>query len=193
MEQQSKKKSNWALPWIITGALIIILLGYLWWLKGRDAEPIRTATTDTTTSSPRAGNSTVADYVRFIDSGGHQMNLEHEFTSKALHKLADATSAMARAAGQTPSPALDSVHVYANNITEDKYATSHADDIRRGANIIVAALQSLQRERYPALGAEARDIATAAFQINPDKLALDQREEVKGFFRSTASLLQKMN
>ncbi len=90
-------------------------------------------------------------------------------------------------------PSLDSVHVYANNITEDKFAVSHADDIRRAANLVTAALKELQQAKYPALAIGAADVATAASKINPDRLTLDQREEVKAFFRSTAALLEKMN
>jgi hypothetical protein len=135
----------------------------------------------------------VAAYIAFIDTGDRRMSLDHHFTSEALNKLASAMQAIAGANGLTLPQPIDSVNTYASKITEDKYAVSHADNIRRAANIVSAALADLQKAKYPALSADAQTVSEASSKIDPERMTLDQRAAVKNFFQSCADLLRKMN
>jgi hypothetical protein len=81
----------------------------------------------------------------------------------------------------------------ADRIKEDPFETTHANSIRKAADILSNTLHNLQKEKYPSLSGEVNDVKNAASQINPDVLTLDQKQEVKGFFGEAADLLRKMN
>lgn len=138
-------------------------------------------------------NGTVAAYVSFIAADTAKMSLSHAYTSTGLLKLTDAVQAMATEAGFEVKADLARARECAMTITEDRYQTSHADTIRKAADMLAQAMQNLQTAKYPGLSADAAEVKSAAAAINPDVLTLDQRDAVKTFFAKASGLLQKMN
>jgi len=65
--------------------------------------------------------------------------------------------------------------------------------IRKAAVILSTSLQNIQQAKFPDLSSDAADVKTAAVEIKPEILTLDQRDAVKLFLRKAADLLTKMN
>lgn len=203
-----KKKPVW--PWILAALVIIVLLLLAFYLYDRKEEvpasvptvqeapvttevPVTTEAPQTTSLiNVRENNSTVADFVSFVE-GSRNMELDHTYTNQALAKLAAATSAMAKEVNYDVQADMDKVKEYAGKITENTDKTSHADSISSAAEISTGALQRLQQAKYPELAQEALKLQTASEAIKPDVLTLSQKDAVKGFFDEAADLLKKMN
>lgn len=183
-----KKRAIWPLFLIL--AVVAVVLYFLFWNKKEAApeEPPVAALTGT-----EEANRTVAAFVSFVNADTNTMGLDHAYAHEALLRLTDATSAVAAQAGSNIQADLDQVKSYAAAITRDPYVTTHADTMRKAADILSGAIQNLQQAKFPALGNEATELRTAAAAINPDVLMLDQKDAVKSFFKKAADLLQKMN
>lgn len=185
------EKKESALPWVLLGLGIVALLLYFFVFKNDKEEVAKAPATNLI--EVRENNSTVVAYVNFISADTSKMSLDHAFTNEALMKLINATNAMADQVGYNVKADLDKAKEYANKITVDPYETTHADNIRKCADIISTALQNMQLAKYPELANEVAEVKNAVAAINPDILTLDQRDAVKNFFNKTAFLLDKMN
>lgn len=141
----------------------------------------------------RESSSTITDYLDFVSKGPELITLDHDYSSKALMKLMEATLAASAFAELNLEDRLSLVPVYANRITNNPLETTHADDIRAAADRLSDALLKIQMAKYPGLSLEAGAVQEAAEQINPDILTLDQKESVASFFSKAAILLDKMN
>lgn len=184
-----KKKPIW--PWILAALAAIALLAYFFYDKDDDVALESSETTDLT--SVQENNSTVAAYVDFVRSDTAEMALDHHYASEALTNLTQAIGAMADEADYDVKADLDEIRQYADQITNDPFETSHANSIRKAADIATRALQNLQRAKYPSLSGDVEQVGNAASAIDPDVLTLDQKDQVKGFFDRAADLLAKMN
>ncbi|MGK2863092.1 MAG: hypothetical protein ACSLE0_14250 [Chitinophagaceae bacterium] len=184
-----KKKPVW--PWVLLGLGILALLLYFFVFNEKEEMAKKPATS--ALIDVHEDNSTVAAYVMFINSDTNKMGLDHSFTNEALLKLTDATNSMADEAGYSVKADLEKAKEYTDKITNDSFETSHADNIRKAADIIAGALQNLQKAKYPELENNAGDVKLAAEAINPETLILEQRDAVKTFFAKAANLLEKMN
>ena len=109
-------------------------------------------------------NSTVAAYVTFINSDTNTMSLDHAYSSEALIKLTDAVDAMATEAGYDIKVDIAKARQYADEITKDPMATTHADKIRSAADLLTTSLQKMQQAKFPELSAEAAEVKSAARQ-----------------------------
>ncbi len=184
-----RKKTGWI--WLVVGLIIVALLAYFFVFNNdKDDNNPEVLTEAEYVSST---NETVAAYVSFIENSNKNMSLDHVYTNEALLKLVDATKAKANEVGYEVGADLEKVKEYANMITEDAYATSHADYIRKSDDIITIELQNIQQAKYPNLADDAKELKTAAESVNPDVLTLDQKEAVKNFFAKAADILKKMN
>jgi len=184
-----KKKQVW--PWILVLIALIVAALYLF-TRNDEEKPIETAT-KTELIDVRENNAIVADYVAFVNADTNTMTLDHAYSSGALTKLTDAVDAMATVAGYDVKADIGQARQYANDITKDPMATSHANKIKSAAEVLSKSLQNLQQAKYPGLNADAMDVKNAAAAINPETLALDQRMVIKSFFRKASDLLTKMN
>jgi hypothetical protein len=199
-----KKKLKW--PWILL--LIVILAALAYFLLFSDkkediSEEIEAPEILETIKKPdvpevieqvieKKANAIVAAYVTFINSGD-KMGLDHEFTSEALLKLTNATESIAGEANYVIRGNLGQVREIAAFIKVNKYDTSHADSIRAATDIITSVLGNIQMKKYPELKNNIAELRAASIVIKPAVLTLDQRVEVKAFFRKAADLLIKMN
>ncbi len=187
-----KEKPVW--PWILTGLGILALLIYLLFSYTHTNESAEIKNTEgIELLNVHENNSTVAAFVAFVDNDTNKMSLDHAYSSQAVLKLTGAISAMAGETGYNVQSDLDKAKEYANKITNGRFETTHADNIRKAADILSTALQKMQQAKYPALATEAEELKKASASINPDVLTLDQKSAVKSFFSKAADLLQKMN
>lgn len=143
--------------------------------------------------SVKENNKAVAEYITFVSNDTNKMTLDHAYTNEALLKLTSAASGMAGEIGFDIKGDLEKAQECANNITKNPFETSHADEIRKAANILSGVLQNIQVAKYPGLANEAEAVKTAALLIDPATLTLDQKDAVKSFFSKSAGLLEKMN
>ena len=100
---------------------------------------------------------------------------------------------MANEVGYDIQADLEKVREYANMISKDPFETTHADNIRKAADILTNVLQNIQKEKYPGLVDNISAVKSASTSIKPGILTLNQKDEVKNYFAKTAELLQKMN
>lgn len=186
-----KKKPVW--PWILLILLILALLVYFMAFRDR-GEPKQPAETTQTASlmEVKENNATVAAFVQFIEQS-KGMDVNHEYTNGALLKMTDATRAMAQEIQYDVGTDLDKVKDEAQAITEDKYATSHADSIRNATGILTTTLQNMQQAKYPELAQDVSELRKASDAIKPGVLTLDQKDQVKSYFEKGADVLKKMN
>jgi len=185
-----KKSSIWL--WLLLAFIVIAgIVAYFALTKTGDDEPQSTpvATNDTTSNNM---SSPVAEYIHFVNNG-RSMGLDHDYTNGALLRLTAAINAKAQQTGYDVSVDIDKVKEHADRITQDPFETTHARSIRKAADILSDAMQNMQQAKYPNLTNELNKVRTAANNINPDVLTLDQRDAVKSFFQESAELLQNMN
>jgi hypothetical protein len=135
-------------------------------------------------------------FVKRIESPNLEMNLEHEYCNAALKALAGSLSALiAEYNIEDEASLLDNpnkIKKYADEITENWRETDHADMIRNAAMSSIEVISTIQEHKFPELKSEVESLHTAALQIKPSTLTLEQKKAVKSFFDQTASVLQKM-
>ena len=189
-----KKKSLFL--WIL---LILGIIAALFFLFFRNNE-MRNENTDEKTEindvdkkSTVLENTAVKTYIAFIEDSSTNMNLDHDYTSEAINKLANAVEEKADEIGFDLKNDINEAKKFSVEITDDKMATNHADKIRNAADILSSSLKNMQNDKFPNLNTEANDVKSAAAKINPANLTLDQKDAVKTFFNKSAELLKKMN
>ena len=187
-----KKKSVW--PWLLLVLAILAVIVYFIFFNNNSHEAVATTdSTQATGADTSRNNGAVTAYLDYVDGGTGKMSLDHTYTSQALLKLVQAVKAKASDINYEVKADMDSANAYANEITQDPYETSHADKIRKVADMIGSTLGNMQRDKYPSLNMEANDVRQAAAGIKPDVLTLDQKEAVQSFLDKAATMLRKMN
>ena len=186
-----KKPPVW--PWILLGLLLVGFLVYWFALRDNDKDKMAMEEVENTETATTAPTGAVAEYIAFVDNDPEPMGLDHEFTNEAFMKLTAATQAVADQADYDLKADLDQVKEYANKIEVDPLETTHANSIRKAAEILAGSLHKMQEAKYPTLANEAQSVVSAAGKIDPDVLTLDQKPAVKGFFSEAANLLRSMN
>ena len=180
--------------WLKTflGLSILLLFATSIGCKNKEEEnKAETVTTDAV--DVHENNSTVTEYITFVRSDKNKMTLDHAYTNETLLKLTSAISAMAGEVDFEIKGDLEKAKECANNITKNPFETSHADEIKKAAEILSGILQNIQVAKYPGLANETGELKIAAMAINPETLTLDQKDAVKSFFAKSANLLEKMN
>ncbi|MBU2493072.1 MAG: hypothetical protein KJ571_10650 [Bacteroidetes bacterium] len=185
-----KKKPIWI--WMLLGLGLIAVFVYFMSLNN-DYEDTEEVSESVELISVNENNHVVSDYVNFIESDTNHMSMDHAFTHDAIRKLANAIVAIADIADYEIKADMDIVKEYAETITLDSLDATHANDIRKAADILTNVLQNIQAAKYPGLSNEITVLRNASNSIDPDVLTLDQRDAVKTFFRSAADILKKMN
>lgn len=183
-----KKWTVW--PWAV---LTLIVIGAIIYVIAATTRPVPPPAAETKSIlSVKENNTTVEAFVRFIEES-KEMALDHVYTSTALSRLTEAINAMAGEVGVDVRADLGKAKKAADEITADKFSTSHAESIRKATDIQTNALQTIQQAKYPELAGDVADLRKDSAAIKPDVLILDQRDAVKGFFDKAAYLLKKMN
>lgn len=137
-------------------------------------------------------NSEVAEFVQYVRSDMKDTKeLDHQTVSQAFTRLSHATTAKAKEVGYEAEN-LQQAESTINQITDDKFQTTHADNIRKTADIISNELAGLQQAKFPDLDNEAKQLIKASESIKSDELAMEQDDEIKEYLNEAADLLDKM-
>ncbi|MFN3999833.1 hypothetical protein [Algoriphagus sp.] len=199
-EIKIEKKSTPIWPWILLGVALLALLIYLFSSRdegnGRDEiTEVRTEESSYASSSREVtgNNSAVLAFVSFIREDPDQMGLDHRFTNEALSRLTSATNAMADKVGYNVQQDMSQVRTHTDKITKDPFETTHANSIREATGSLATALKNIQQKAFPGLASDADKVKNASTAIKANVLTLDQKKEVKNFFKESAQLLEKMN
>ncbi len=185
------KKSEW-FKGLLSMSIILLLVGSIGCNDTKKEEKAE-ETTILDVTDVKENNSTVAEYVTFVSNDKDKMALDHDFTNQALLKLTSAVEAMAGEVDFDIKADMDKAKECANKITENPFDTSHADEIRKAADILSNAMQNIQMAKYPGLSNQVAEVKNAAMAIDPQTLTLDQKDAVKNFFSKSSELLEKMN
>lgn len=185
-----KKRSLW--PWIVLGLILIASFLYYRSITSPEDE-VLLAPEEIELINVNENSRAINDFVSFVESDTNHMSLDHTFTRDALFKLADAVYAITKQTGHELKADLAHVKRYAETITNEALVNTHADSIRKAADILSIELKQIQLSTFPTLTKEADNLRDASSAINPAVLTLDQKSAVKHFFKTAASLLRKMN
>lgn len=201
----NKKKNRSFWPWILGLAILVGLIWVVAELFDRDddlGEPVVAEEVvemeepvmeiERTSAAPA-----VEEYIRFSEENANvdEMSLDHEYTSMGIEKLTEALNSLALAeAGNVDIEAKrQTLMQAANSIEEDPMAATHANSIRDAFMAAADLMQAVQRQNYPELGGAVSEVKTAAENVDPDVLTLDQKEAVKDFFDQAANALEQMS
>lgn len=189
------KKKNPVWPWIILGLLV---LGIIWYFFLRDSdnqvadeEENMTEQVIVSENENAYSNSAISQFSDYI-SDTDKMGIDHEYSNGALEYLIDAVKEKADMLNVDVDADLEEASNKASEVKEDPYEVDHADLIRSSGEIITRALTTLQQEEYPDLAEDLAQVDTALKAIKPSVKTLEQKDEVNNFFKSSESLLLKM-
>ncbi len=194
------EKKKTFIPWIIAGVIILILIVYFFMLKDNKEEVKEVQKTNkvlpevkTDLIDVKENNSIIASYINFVENDKNNMTLDHKFTNAALLKLTDAVEAMSIEIKYDIQRDLVELKQHISTITKDPYINTHADTIRKACEHLTNIMKNMQQYRFPSLENDIVELIKASEAINPDVLALKQKDAVKNYFRKAAELLKKMN
>ena len=201
-----KDKSSSVLPWILG----LLLLGLAVWgvaelFEEGGEELVEEVYEEEDYVAPTAAAVDVDDtdydgiygeYYDYTADMEGEMGLDHEFSHRALTLLANAAAEVAEE-NEIEDVSADSkaarVRQLADDITKDPYATDHADKIRMSALLITEILEDVDGQVFN--GSNAATLTTLreeAQSINSETLTLNQKEDVRSFFRAARAVLDGM-
>ncbi len=151
-----KKKPVW--PWILAGLAAAALLIYFLVFSGK--EKVKDDPGKASLVNVHESNSTVAAFVTFVNDDKNKMGLDHAYTNMALLKLTEATKAMAQEIGYNVPADLHKVKEYADEITRDPFENTHADNIRKGADVLTNILHNIQQQSISFFAVDVDNIIT---------------------------------
>lgn len=226
-----KRKPIW--PWVLTGLVIVAVVGYFMFTGddntrydrqesaygvesdndnksqtqyGDDKDNGGMAITDgnedgadinsrNRTGNERTGqqNPAIASYIEFVNNRVENRDLDHQTVSQAFKQLTDATNAKASEVGYQTTRDLQNAKQNIDQITNEPFETTHADKIRKTADILSNELMKIQEAKYPDLKNEASDLRDASNSIEPEEMAFDQSDAIKNFLTESADLLEEMD
>ena len=139
----------------------------------------------------------VREFESFIrnNPAGESMNLDHNYTSGGIRRLADAIGAISdqqNMKGVDIKDKLDLLRGYADRLQEERGSNEHANTVVAAFTLASDLIASIQQHTHRDLKNELAEVRQTAEAIDPDKLLLDQKAEVETFFEKTSRLLSEM-
>lgn len=126
-----------------------------------------------------------------------EMGLDHDYSSAVFKQLARSLRAMSNeldlSNADQVQTTIDQLYQTADRLDENWRSPEHADMIRKTGEQVLMTVSSIQQNRFPALAAEIQELQTALYKIDPQTLTLNQKEDVKGFFRQAMLTLNAMH
>lgn len=123
-----------------------------------------------------------------------EMGLDHDFSHNAITYLATASEAIAAAKGVDITDNTERAKQLADDITVDPYATNHAEKIRMAAINITETLERIDAEAFNGVAnGDLANLRKEAQSINGKTLTLNQKEDVRGFFKAARAVLMKLS
>lgn len=201
-----KKKNPSFWPWILG---LIVLVGLIWVLaevfEGDDdieepvvAEEVQEVEEPVMEIERTSAAPAVEEFIRFANENAdvEDMALDHEYTSNGIEKLTEALNSLALAeAGNNVNieAKRQTLMQAANSIEEDPMAGTHANSIRDAFIAAADLMQAVQEQKYPDLANQVSEVKTAAENVDPETLTLNQKDAVKNFFDKAANALEEMS
>jgi hypothetical protein len=199
-EIKIEKKSSPMWPWILVVLFFMAILIYLFFPREErfdGDEKTRVTSQESYASSDTlevSQNSTaVLAFVNFVNDDPNRIDIDHEFINEAFLRLINATKATANEIDYTVQKELGEVARYTDKVSTDPFETTHANSIRDAAGSLAKTLKNIQQKAFSGLASDADEVSNAAAAIKANVLTVDQKNEVKSFFRESADLLEKMN
>ena len=191
-----KKKVVW--PWVLLAIILLAIIFYYAYDKDEvvttnDVEKIDQKE-ETSLNNLALGDATITsinEYNAFVNDES-KMDVDHEYSNEALLKLINTTDEVAYDLDVNITADLDAAKDKADYITEDPEKINHADKIKNAGTIITRALAKIQTQKFPELSSEMATVQAAVMDINIDEETLDQKNDVKTFFKKAGMLLTKM-
>lgn len=196
-------RKSWITFWQLAVAFVIVIL--LIWV----GTTVLNQDPDRETGTPRASQpdrgvalpvtkievpAEVTEFSKFIEENpaGEKMGLAHSYTSEGIRRLANAVESIAgqRAiSDRSIDSRLELLRERADKLQENRHSTDHADTIRKAFELASDLMASIQQQLAPGLIGNVADVRGAAQAIDPDKLALEQKDLVEAFFKESSHLL----
>jgi hypothetical protein len=186
--------------WIVVALIAILVILGLWLaLSDDDDTPIDDPFAEEHVENGRTDEdapSEVQDLGAFVQEADdrYEMGLEHQYTNEGFHSLADAIDAVAarRDVEDETSALSDSIRARADRLQNDEEAERHANLSREAATAGADAIEQLQ-QHYADAGADVSAVRSAANNINPQTLLLDQRTAIRDYFERAHRALDQMS
>lgn len=205
---QRKGPTIW--PWLI-GLLAVVVVVWIWAAAADDTDdtdqPIAVApppgaapagttgttpgTTGATPGTADAPGGAISDYLEFagapgLPAGTPEMGKDHEYTAEGIRKLGAALQDLVeRRPGVESQQRLDRFRESAQKIQQDPTSAGHADRVREVFTTAADVVASVEA----GAGDTLRQAATAIDGSTP---LLEQREQVRTFFRQSAEAIQRL-
>lgn len=200
---EKKKKPVW--PWIL-GALLL-LAGIIWLVVDTDSgnDNNQTATEQTyvqeevyTDQQENLSSNAVEEFVTFVQDNNarQEMDLNHDYTAEGIRLLSAALNDVVDKLGTEDvniNQKKDYLNQKAQRIQQDPASTQHADTIRSAFITSAELMADIQSEHFPNLDDQVSNVKETAENIDPNTQTLNQKENVKAFFSSSAQALHDMN
>lgn len=191
-----KKKVVW--PWVLLAIILLAIIFYYAYDKDEvvttnDVEKIDQKE-ETSLNNLALGDATITsinEYNAFVNDES-KMDVDHEYSNEALLKLINTTDEVAYDLDVNITADLDAAKDKADYITEDPEKINHADKIKNAGTIITRALAKIQTQKFPELSSEMATVQAAVMDIDIEEETLDQKNDVKTFFKKAGMLLTKM-
>lgn len=180
-EHRSRIKFSW----------LLIVWAFVMLLPALSCDTVK-RTTHKDVTDVHENNPTVVAFTDYVNANNDKVP-DHGYINNALVKMADAVKAMAAEVDYSVALDLEAAKNHANKITQTAAETTHADNIRKAADILSSALKNMQLTRYGSLSVSATGLQTAGEAIQPDVLVRNQKEAIKTYLKDAAALLEKMN
>lgn len=202
---QKKKKPVW--PWIL--AAVVVLAIILWIVVDTDNndQQRQTAVVDQTEQIQQQDAFTdqqdnqrtdaVDDFISFVQESNarEEMDLDHDYTAEGISLLSAALNDMVNQLGVEDvdmQQKRDNLNRKADQIQQDPASTQHADTIRSAFISSADIMSNLQQQHFPNLDGEVNNVRETAQAVDPNTLTLEQKQNVKAFFSSSAQALHEM-
>jgi hypothetical protein len=192
----------------------LLLLGLLIWgimsMMGRDdrraATPADTVAPAATETAPAAGAAALPaaaqNFMRecHLDEGTRTegMGLEHEYTVNCFEQLANSIEGVAQQRGTDPNvnQHVQTMRDRARQIRESpETSTQHANWTREAALAGASAIESMHQAWHAGdaqVQGSVTQVRQSAEQIRGGELQLDQKSELRSYFRNAGDALQRM-
>lgn len=213
-----KKKPIW--PWIILVLIILAILYFLVFANDDDADDMddmddieqieedevvwddadttsweeETDTTgwDTTRDTLGTSETIVTGYLTHV-ADSTKMGVDHQYTNMALLKLMDAVQAKAKEINFDISTEMAQVKKDAKAIEDNPMAATHSNKIKDAGTKLANILQKMQQQKFPELSKDVQEMKTAVSKVDGSVQTLQQKDQIKKFFKEAADVLEKMS
>ena len=137
----------------------------------------------------------VSKFNTFVENPEVEMNLDHDYTCKGLKLMANALAGMANEYDLDNANVMSTVRTLkqkADILDNDWKSTKHADHIKEAFMAATSTMSEIQKAHLPAMATRIDKLKQEAMDVDPKTLTLNQKEDVKTFFRQYADAINDM-